>query len=311
MTQIYPGPSGPNFVPLPYRQVSVQPYDGAMAETAIVDHLRGRDSYRRTRFVILHQQDTCAIAWVKRESDEPLFSPITDVAVLALPDTCRWVNDDAVDTANPSALAASALKHGAAETDTVVVRGLDGHVNFIHHPCPIQIRVVDVTPPAPAKLIRMAEQVLAFADLPAIQLVPESIDLRALARQAAPEAESYLIPCRASGLDFDVPTYFLDERPERHNWTMLACERSCQIHRHFYGETDAPRIDFCPRNRILPDGRPALIKCCLLEDRLEVNNGVAVVPWGAALKHVQAALQALTASESSRADETPAFELDC
>jgi hypothetical protein len=216
-----------------------------------------------------------------------------------------------VDTANPSALAASALKHGAAETDTVVVRGLDGHVNFIHHPCPIQIRVVDVTPPAPAKLIRMAEQVLAFADLPAIQLVPESIDLRALARQAAPEAESYLIPCRASGLDFDVPTYFLDERPERHNWTMLACERSCQIHRHFYGETDAPRIDFCPRNRVSLDGRPTLIKCCLLENRVEVKDGCAVVPWGATLKHVQAALQALTANVPFSVDETPDFELDC
>jgi hypothetical protein len=232
------------------------------------------------------------VAWVDRESETPLFSPITDVAVLALPEACMWVEDETVDTANPSALAAAALRAGADEQATVVVRGMDEHVNFIHRPRPLQIRVVDVVPPEPSKLQRMARQVLAYADLPAIQLQAENIDLRELARQA-PAAEAYLIPCRASGLDFGVPTFFLDERPARQNWTMLACERSCQIHRHFYGEADAPRIDFCPRNLAPPDGSPLLVKCCLLEDRVEVDDRRAVVPWGASLKHVQAAIEAL------------------
>jgi hypothetical protein len=281
-------------VPLPYRQVSVQPYAGALTEAAILEHLRGRDSYRRTRFVILQQGAACAVAWVDRESEAPLFSPISDAAVLALPATCIWVEDPAVDTANPSDLAAAARRHGAGESATVVVRGMDGHVNFIHRPRPIQVRVVEVVPPEPPKLLRMARQVLTYAELPAIELRAEPIDLRDLARQA-PDAEAYLIPCRASGLEFAAPTYFLDERPERHNWTMLACERSCQIHRHFYGEADAPRIDFCPRNLARPDGSPTLIKCCLLEDRVEIDGQCAIVPWGASLKHVQAALEALTA----------------
>lgn len=50
-------------------------------------------------------------------------------------------------------------------------------------------------------------------------------EARDLAAQA-PAAEAYLTPCRASGLDFNVPTYFLDEHPPRCNWTLLACERS-------------------------------------------------------------------------------------
>jgi hypothetical protein len=286
---------GPNFVPLPYRQVSVQPYAGELTEAAILSYLRGRDSYRRTRFIILHQGRACAVACVDRESEIPLFSPITDAAVLALPGACVWVEDETVDTANPSALAATALRNGVAADATLVVRGMDGHVNFIYHPDPIRVRVVDVVPPEPPKLLRMAQQVLAYAELPAIQLCDERIDLRDLARRA-PEATSYLIPCRASGLDFDVPAYFLDERPERHNWTMLACERSCQIHRHFYGEADAPRLDFCPRNLVPPDGTPTLIKCCLLEDRFEVGEGRAIVPWGATLRQVQAALEALMAA---------------
>ncbi len=293
---------GSNFVPLPYRQVSVQPYAGELTEAAILSQLHGRDSYRRTRFVILRQGAVCAVAWVDRESETPLFSPITDAAVLALPGACVWVEDETVDTANPSALAATALRNGVAADATLVVRGMDGHVNFIYHPDPIRVRVVDVVPPEPPKLLRMAQQVLAYAELPAIQLCDERIDLRDLARRA-PEAAAYLIPCRASGLDFDVPAYFLDERPERHDWTMLACERSCQIHRHFYGEADAPRIDFCPRNLVPPDGTPTLIKCCLLEDRFEVGEGRAIVPWGATLRQVQAALEALMAAENAERGE--------
>lgn len=299
-----------NFVPLPYRQVSVQPYSGPMTGAAILDHLLGRDSYRRTRFVILHRDQTCAIAWVTHASDEHLFSPITEVRIVALPDSCLWIQDESVDTANPSALAAAALRHAARASDTAVVSGLDGHVNFIHRPSPVKIRVVDVVPPDSAKLVRMAQHVLTFAELPAVELVVENIDLREIARETS-GAEAYLVPCRASGLELGAPTYFLDERPDRRNWTMLACERSCQIHRHFYGETDAPRLDFCPRNRLRPDGRLTLSKCCLLEDRVEVTDARALVPWGATLQHVQAALQALTANETRPGESDPIFELDC
>lgn len=293
---------GPNFVPLPYRQVSVQPYLGEFSEAAIIAHLSGRDSYRRTRYIILHQGERCAVAWVDRESEVPLFSAIRNVVVLALPDTCLWVEDPTVDTANPTALAAAARRAGATAEQTVIVRGLDAHVNFIHRPQPIPLRVVDVVPPAPAKLVRMVEQVIAYINLPAIEVREQSIDLNELAKDA-PDAEAFLVPCRASGLDLHAPTHFLDERPERQPWTMLACERSCQIHRHFYGEDNAPRIDFCPRNRVPADGTPTIIKCCLLEDRIEIADQRAIVPWGAQLSHVQAALEALMHDQNPATNE--------
>ena len=281
-----------NFVPLPYRQVSVQPYPGLMTEAAISDHLLGRDSYRRTRYVILEQEKGCAVAAVERESEVPLFSPITGVSVLALPDSCRLAEDEQVDTGNPTALGMKAVSLGLGPESTLVVRGMDGHVNFIHHPDPLKIRVLEVAPPSPPKLLRLAHQVLAYAeDLPPIQLIPETIDLRDLAAQA-PDAEAYLIPCRASGLNFRAPTYFLDERPARHQWTMIACERSRQIHRHFYGD-EAPRIEMCPRQLAGDDGSLRLIKCCLLEDRIEVDDNLAIVPWGANLSQVEAGLRAL------------------
>ncbi len=292
-------PAHQNLVPLPYRQVSVQPYTGPMTPEAIGAYLLGKDSYRRTCYVVLEQGDTCAVAAVDRASEELLFSPITAVEVLALPDTCVLVEDESVDPGNPNALAAKALILGLDSEATLVVHGMYGHVNFIHRPNPLKIRVVEVTPPNPPKLLALAQQVLTYAEaLPPLQLVPHFFDLRDLAAQA-PEAEAYLIPCRASGLNFAAPTYFLDEHPERHNWTMIACERSRQIHRHFYGD-DAPRVEMCPRRLAPDDGTPTLLKCCLLEEGFEVDGKRVIVPWGANLAQVEAGLKALvSAGEAS------------
>jgi hypothetical protein len=284
-----------NLVPVPYRQVSVQPYPGPMTAAAIETHLLGKDSYRRTRYVVLEQDDACAIAAVSRESEEPLFSPITAVAVLALPDTCVRVDDEAVDPGNPNALVAKALALGLNSEATLVVHGMYGHVNFIHRPNPLKIRVIEVIPPHPSKLLGLAQKVLTYAEaLPPLQLRPHNFDLRDLAAQA-PEAEAYLIPCRASGLSLAAPTYFLDEHPERHNWTMIACERSRQIHRHFYGD-DAPRVEMCPRRLAQDDGTPTLLKCCLLEEGFEVDGNRVIVPWGANLAQVEAGLKALVSA---------------
>jgi hypothetical protein len=278
-----------------------------MTVEAVVSHLLGKDSYRRTRYVILEQGQTCAVAAVSRVSEEPLFSPITAVEVLALPDTCVLVEDEEVDPGNPSMLAAKALALGLGPEATLVVRGMYGHVNFIHHPNPPTIRVIEVTPPDPPKLYGLARQVLAYADyLPALQLAPQFFDLNDLAAQA-PNAAAYLIPCRASGLNFKAPTYFLDERPERRDWTMIACERSRQLHQHFYGD-DAPRIEMCPRRLARDDGAPTLLKCCLLEDHVEVEGNWAIVPWGANLAQVEAGLKALASrlvDEPASLDITP------
>ena len=64
-------------MPLPYRGVSVQPYDGEMTEAAIVAQLLGREAYRRTEFIVLRgPQDQYAVVAVTARDREPLFSPI-------------------------------------------------------------------------------------------------------------------------------------------------------------------------------------------------------------------------------------------
>ncbi len=281
-----------NLVPLPYRRVSVQRFDGLLTADAITSLLLSRDAYRRTDFIVLRGEgEQTAVVAITRADSESLFSQITSVEVLALPDTCVFATQSEVDPANRSALAGAAHELGIGSAGTLVVQGLYDHVNFIHHPNPLVVRVVEVAPPEPPKLYGLARHVLSYADLPPIRLELERIEVRDLADSVRPDA--YLVPCRSGGLD-DLPAqvYFLDEHPVRHAWTMIGCERSLQFHRHFYGD-EPPRVEMCPRRIAGERAESTLLKCCLLETHIEQDGNTMVVPWGADLAMVEAALRTL------------------
>jgi hypothetical protein len=282
-----------NLVPLPYRRVSVQRYDGPMTEVAITTLLLSREAYRRTDFIVLRgENEQTAVVAITRAESEPLFSQITSVEVLALPASCVYAERDSVDPANRSAMAEIAHELGIGPEGTLAVKGMYDHVNFIHHPNPIVVRVIEVAPPEPPKLFGLAKHVLSYADLPPIRLELERIEVRELAESVQPEA--YLVPCRSGGLDdLPAPVYFLDEHPERQNWTMIGCERSLQFHRHFYGD-EPQRVEMCPRRIAGQREEPTLMKCCLLETHIEKDNTMMVVPWGSDLVMVEAALRKLS-----------------
>ena len=285
----------PNTRSHPYRGLSMQEVDFALTESAILKFLDGREVYRRTEFLALRHGDETALVLVAKDSFEPLFAPVTDALVLAGPDDVAYVVDPAVDVGNASALARAA---DPTKSVTVVV-GMFEHVNFIYRPQPIPVRVTEVVPPYPPKLLTQAQQVVDFdEDLPPIQLILDAVQLDDLV--AANPAANYLLPCRGSGAAPPGATIaFLDTRPEvREDWLMIGCERSLQFHRHFYGDEPA-RIDLCPRNRLAADqsfqdsDELALIKCCLIERGLEVDDRTAVVPWGANLDEIRNGLRAL------------------
>jgi hypothetical protein len=85
---------------------------------------------------------------------------------------------------------------------------------------------------------------------------------------------------------------YLDERPERVDWVLVGCERSRQIHRHLYSE-DCPSIELCPKRLFDPRGALGLMRCCMVEKKVEVVGRTAFVPWGAELPLVEEALEAL------------------
>jgi hypothetical protein len=275
---------GPNFIARPYRGVSVQDVE-TLDEEALLAHVRGRRVYRRTEFIVATRGDRRAIVQVERDEGDGILVGVRDARILARPDEISFVEDASIDTGN-----ATQLARVAGDARVTVVQGRFQHVNFIVAPAPTRIRVLEVVPPHPPKLLEMARAVLDFdEDLPPVELDYEAIDMRELARGA----DHYLFPCRCSGLELDgAQVDFLDAGPPRADWTLVGCERSRQIHEALYGADPSARIDFCPRLAPPGDG-PELIKCCLLERGIERDGERLVVPWGATLEEVRSAIHML------------------
>ena len=286
----------PNTITRPYRGLSVQEADVPLTEAGISRLLRGREIYRRTAFLVLRNGPQTALVAVRPNDPGPLFSPVAEMRLLSGPESTAWIEEPDADVGSATSLAAVALASAAAARGGVlayVVQGRFEHVNFIWRPAPLTVLVTEVIPPHPPKLLAMAEQVVSYdEDLPPVDLTLDAVDVRDLV--AAHPAPHYLLPCRGSGMAAGQQVSFLDTHPPYHpDWLLVGCERSRQFHQHFYG-TQPERVDLCPKTRTagLPDV-PVLTKCCLLERGIEVRGNTAVVPWGANLDEVRAALRAL------------------
>jgi hypothetical protein len=287
-------------MPVRYREVAVTTVDFALTASGLRSHFVGREAYRRTGYVVVHggSRDEVALLQVQTLSREPLFSPITRVEVLAGPDEAVYVRVPDVDLGVPSQVGRAARQH-APGVRCVIVQGRYEHVSFILDPDPIRVRLAEVAPPYPAKLLDQALRVLDVAeDLPPIVLEPQIFDLLELA--ATRPAQRYLFPCRGSGIAPEgTEVFYLDERPPRRDWLLVGCERSRQIHRHFYGDVP-PTVEMCPRELVQPGTDPILTKCCNLEEGVLQDGMMTVVPWGASLNEVHAGLRRLVAEHGNR-----------
>ena len=324
-----------NRVPSQYRNVSVADIPVPLDEPSVRGYLLGRPAYRRTRYLVARHGTASAVLEVSKESEQPLFSPITAVALVAAAEETAFVDAPEADTAIPSQLARVAAER-APQARCVIVRGRYGHVSFIADPAPVRVTVVEVVPPRPAKLVDQLTRVLDLAeDLPPVELVPDLVDLAELA--GSRPSGHYLFPCRAGGSGAEslvaggpdaeslgaggagaesmaageqgaegpgAGVSYLDEVPRRRPWTLVGCARSRAIHDFFYGD-EVDVVDMCPRS--LASRRPAsrpgpvLTKCCLLEDRVSAEGDCVVVPWGATFAQVKQGLElALRADRLAR-----------
>jgi hypothetical protein len=282
-----------NTITRPYRGLSLQDVDIPLTARAIGTLLRQREIYRRTAFIVLRNNGETALVAVRPEDPASLFSPVAELRVLSGPATTAWIDEPSADVSNASALAAAALARQRDGVLAYVVQGLFEHVNFIWRPAPLTIRVTEVVPPHPPKLLAMAQQAVDYdEDLPPVTLVLDSVDVRQL--MADHSAPHYLLPCRGSGVAAGYEVSFLDCHPAYHpDWLLIGCDRSVQFHEHFYG-AQPRRVDLCPRARAARQpGERLLTKCCLLERDIQVDGATAVVPWGANLDEVRSALRAL------------------
>jgi hypothetical protein len=273
----------PNFIARPYRGVSVQEYASL---DDVVERIKERRVYRRTEFIVAVCGDERALVQVEREEGDDILVAVKAARILAHPGEIGFVRDERVDVGN-----ANHVARVATDKRVTVVEGRFQHVNFIWRPQPIRVRIVEVVPPYPPKLVNMAETVLEYdEDLPPLQLDFVRIDLRELATGS----DHYLFPCRCAGLDLDARVDFLDAGPpEAADWTLVGCERSRQIHAALYGQEPHARIDFCPLLRDHETTEPTLLKCCLNERGIQRDGARMMVPWGANLEEVRIALKEL------------------
>ncbi|GAA3168095.1 hypothetical protein GCM10010531_21100 [Blastococcus jejuensis] len=278
-----------------YRGVSVTDVDVPLEAGPLRDLLMARPVYRRSNFMVVRSAGKVALLRLVRGAETGLFAPLEDVELLAGPDETVYLQRPDVDTAVPTALLTAAVDVPGARC--VVVEGAYGHVSFVLDPAPVRVHVLDVVPPRPAKLVDQLRRVLATADdLPGLELVPHVIELADLL--PSPPDDSYLLPCRGGGLEVPgASVAYLDEVPPRQDWTLLGCTRSRQIHDVLYGGP-VRQIDMCPRAlaaRVelpdgIPDGEVLLTKCCLFEDRNEVDGRTVLTPWGASFGELREAL---------------------
>jgi hypothetical protein len=272
-----------------YREVSVTDVDVPLEAGALRELLTSRPVYRRSDHVVVRNGGRTALVRLVRGQTTGLFSTVEDVELLAGPEETVYLHRPDVDTGVPSALLATAAEAPSARC--VVVEGAYGHVSFVLDPAPVRVHVLDVVPPHPAKLLDQLRRVLETADdLPGVELVPHVVELSDL----LPAADRYLFPCRGGGMDVPgAQVAYLDEVPPRADWTLVGCARSRAIHDYFYGGA-VRQVDMCPRTLAagvdVPAGAALLTKCCLFEDRNEVDGRTVVTPWGASFAQLREGL---------------------
>jgi hypothetical protein len=279
--------------------LSIQDVDVALDEGSLHSYLLGREVFVETDYIALRRDSEIALVAVRKEPIDTLFSRVVEARVLAGPDQIVWIDSADTDTGNATALALAARSHGRPGALAYLIEGRYNHVNFIWEPSLLPVTVRDVVPPNPPKLFTMAQQVVAFdTDLPPIDLILDAVDIGRLA--AEHPAQRYLLQCRGSGVSLSAPTEFLDTHPpERHDWLLIGCQLSREMHHHFYG--DEPEcVDTCPLQRVDPPFTDAsLAKCCLIASGTDLSGHAAAVKWGASLQDIRSALRLLTGVEDA------------
>ena len=84
MASRIPDPT-PNQIARPYSSLSVQDVDIDLTTAALTTYLMGREAYYQTEYLALRNGPDVALVAVRKQSAQPLFSPIVDVRVLAEP----------------------------------------------------------------------------------------------------------------------------------------------------------------------------------------------------------------------------------
>ena len=95
-------------VPSRYREVSVADVDVPLEPEPLRSLLTTRPAYRRTRYLVVRRGGQTALVELVAAGRTDLFTPVTDIVVLAGPQETEYLVRPDLDTAVPSELARAA-----------------------------------------------------------------------------------------------------------------------------------------------------------------------------------------------------------
>ena len=242
----------PNTRAHPYRGLSVQEVDFPLTEEAVLDvppRARGLPAHRLPRAAVDGGDDGAR----RRAQGEPraaLLPGRRGPGARRRPTRRRGSSRPETDVGNATSLAGRRRPGGAGDRRPRPLPARELPLGAGADP----VRVTEVVPPYPPKLFAQAQQVVAYdEDLPPVT----SCSTRSTSTTSPRRTRRPATCCRAAD---PAPTSGARSRSstpvprERHDWTLIGCERSLQFHRHFYGD-EPPRVDLCPRKRVEAGGR--------------------------------------------------------
>jgi hypothetical protein len=267
--------------------------EGRLSEGTIRTALEGKRAYKLTEYYCVTNGEEWAIVGIAKEAGARLLLPISDMELLSLPEETRYVEDQGVDTTNPTSMLDLADTFGD-DVRAVVVQGEFNHMSFvIRDGTEVRVRVLDVVPPYPSKVAALARRAL---DCRPLAMVTEevTIDLKELAAGVDPGVR-LLFPCRASGLELGREVEYLDEVPdvgEDDEVVLVGCNLSERIFRFFNDTATTEIYTMCPLELAMDgeDDAWTLVKCCKEKGPFGIHGKVVAIPWSATKGDTAAAL---------------------
>ncbi len=202
------------------------------------------------------------------------------------------VYPERIDTRNRTDLIELASSLCQDGVNTVIFRGPDEHLTFVHQPdlsAITEIEILDVVPPEPswlAYVIGNLEMAGVLGDL-ALKFRTRVLDLRGF------EGDDVYFPCTASGLgrSLDSDRVVIDDP------LIVGCEVSREVFRDMYPGKEHRFFNTCPlsNDHLRPTG-PFITRCCRSErSGITTSRGHrgVVVHWGDGAPKIEEAIRCL------------------
>jgi hypothetical protein len=250
----------------------------------------GDPVYFSTKYLI-HFGDEITIYAVEAEPGRGFMRPVRSMEPIASGGSIL-VYPEKIDTRNRTRLIE--LSHELCRDDvkTVIFRGPDEHLTFVHDPdlsAITEIEILDVVPPQPSWLVYVVENLEkagVLGDL-ALKFKSRVLDLRHY------DADDVYFPCTASGLGRSLDS----DKVEIDDPLIVGCEVSREVFRGMYPGKDHRFLNTCPlSNDLLAPKGPFITRCCKSERRgitTSLGHRGVVVHWGDGAPRIAEAIRCL------------------